>query len=55
MRILKLLFKFIFPDKTEWHECRFKYHIMQRKINGVWQYRPMTNEEEYDRFKSEAW
>ncbi len=42
-------------NSHEWHESPYGSDTMRRKVNGKWQYRPMTEEEAQARFESEAW
>ena len=40
---------------NQWHESPWHSEMMRRKVNGTWQYRPMTDQEIWDKISSEAW
>ena len=39
----------------EWHDDPWSPCRLRRKINGAWQYRDATSEEQLDRMSREAW
>jgi hypothetical protein len=30
-------------------------HVMRRRVNGQWQYRPLSDDEMFEKVSSEAW
>ena len=41
--------------RHEWHASPWQHGTMRRKVNGRWQYRAMTEDEEWEEFSRSAW
>lgn len=54
MQYLAKFLRWLRPLDTEWDDAPFA-NIMRRKVNGEWQYRPKTPEEEADYESRNAW